>query len=244
MYSSVKRGFDVAVAAVLLVLLSPVFLLAALALKIESPTAPVFYAAPRVGKGYQIFPFFKFRSMRPGADRQLGALQTRNAYAATAAPAAQPGSPKNHASSAWLMDDHGWVSEQAFLDAVSSQIEAPFFKARNDPRITRVGRFIRNTSIDELPQLVNVLLGHMSIVGNRPLPPYEAERMTTDGAVARFEAPAGITGYWQVTERGKADGSAESRKQLDVAYARRYSLLLDLWILVKTPLAVFQQSPV
>ena len=120
----------------------------------------------------------------------------------------------------------------------------PFLKITNDPRITRIGKFIRSSSIDELPQLINVLKGDMSLVGNRPLPVYEAEHLTTDEAIYRYAAPAGITGLWQVTERGKSGVSADNRKRLDVEYAQSYSFKLDLWILFKTPVAALQQENV
>ena len=82
--------------------------------------------------------------------------------------------------------------------------ESPFVKIENDPRVTRIGRFIRKYSIDELPQLFNVLKGDMSIVGNRPLPLYEAELLTSDAYIDRFMAPSGLTGLWQVEKRGGA----------------------------------------
>ncbi|MEM9984848.1 MAG: sugar transferase, partial [Bacteroidota bacterium] len=119
-----------------------------------------------------------------------------------------------------------------------------FVKVKNDPRITAFGRFIRNTSIDELPQLFNVLRGDMSIVGNRPLPLYEAEKLTSDDWSLRFLAPAGITGWWQVKERGKSNVSEENRKKLDVEYAQNYSVWLDFKILLMTIPAVFQKVDV
>ena len=121
---------------------------------------------------------------------------------------------------------------------------ATFFKVKDDPRITRVGRILRNTSADELPQLFNVLKGDMSLVGNRPLPLYEAEKLTTNEFVERFNAPAGITGLWQVNKRGKADMSTEERINLDIVYSRDGNLFYDLKILAKTPVALFQKSDV
>jgi len=121
---------------------------------------------------------------------------------------------------------------------------AAFFKIKNDPRITRVGNFIRNTSIDELPQLWNVLKGDMSIVGNRPLPMYEAEKLTSDKYAQRFLAPAGITGLWQVEKRGKVEVSQEERLMLDNAYAQNYSLKNDLRLIIKTIPALFQKESV
>ncbi len=115
----------------------------------------------------------------------------------------------------------------------------------NDPRITKVGRILRNTSIDELPQFINVLKGDMSIVGNRPLPLYEAELLTSDQWAKRFLAPAGITGLWQVTKRGGANVmSADERKQLDIEYAENYSFWYDIKILLKTIPAMLQHENV
>lgn len=121
---------------------------------------------------------------------------------------------------------------------------AKFFKIANDPRVTRVGKFLRNTSLDELPQLFNVLKGDMSLVGNRPLPLYEAATLTTNECAERFMAPAGITGLWQIEKRGKADMSIEERIQLDISYAKKGSFIYDFWIMAKTPAALFQKSDV
>jgi lipopolysaccharide/colanic/teichoic acid biosynthesis glycosyltransferase len=119
-----------------------------------------------------------------------------------------------------------------------------FFKISNDPRITKVGKVLRNTSLDELPQLFNVLKGDMSLVGNRPLPLYEASTMTTNEFVERFMAPSGITGLWQIKKRGKSDMSVEERMNLDIAYARKSTLLYDFWIMAQTPTALLQKSDV
>jgi lipopolysaccharide/colanic/teichoic acid biosynthesis glycosyltransferase len=134
--------------------------------------------------------------------------------------------------------------EQDYQQLVEKEINQSFIKVANDPRITRVGRFLRNTSLDEIPQLFNVLQGDMSLVGNRPLPLYEAEKLTSDDWVRRFMAPAGMTGLWQVTERGKEITSEESKKKLDVVYAEQQSFWLDLKILFKTPLAALQHENV
>src|SRR5690606_671503 len=115
-----------------------------------------------------------------------------------------------------------------------------FFKLKNDPRITKVGAFIRRTSIDELPQLVNVLKGDMSIVGNRPLPVNEAQELTSDEAAKRFLAPAGITGLWQVELRGKKGQMSEAeRRKLDNDYFDNFSLLFDAKIILRTIPALF-----
>ena len=120
-----------------------------------------------------------------------------------------------------------------------------FVKIENDPRVTKVGRFIRKYSIDELPQLFNILKGDMSIVGNRPLPLYEAEKLTADSSIDRFMAPAGLTGLWQVEERGKGGNmSAEERKQLDITYGQTYSFILDMKIIFRTLTAFVQKENV
>ena len=124
----------------------------------------------------------------------------------------------------------------------SENSQAKFLKIINDPRITKVGKFLRKTSLDELPQLFNVLKGDMSLVGNRPLPLYEASSLTTNAFVPRFMAPAGITGLWQVTKRGYEKMSANERINLDILYAKKRSFLLDLKIIMLTPLALFQET--
>lgn len=241
-YETVKRGLDVFTAGIMLLLLSPVFALIALALKWENPTAPVFYSAPRVGRNYRIFPFFKFRSMRPDTDRLLSEMKHLNQY--TAAAELPESGMTDTQDGQFLFSDEGWQKESIVLAEHEGAAEKPFVKIVNDPRITRVGNFIRNTSLDELPQLWNVIRGDMSLVGNRPLPAYEAEQLTTDEAITRFMAPAGITGLWQVTERGKKGMSADSRKRLDSEYATRFSFWLDLQILIKTPVAALQKADV
>ena len=110
--------------------------------------------------------------------------------------------------------------------------------------MTKVGRFIRKTSIDELPQLFNVLRGDMSIVGNRPLPLYEAENLTSEDMAYRFMAPAGMTGLWQVTRRGEGQMLGEERIQLDVVYAKEHSFWNDVKIVLKTPFVLIQKENV
>ncbi|MEM8893541.1 MAG: sugar transferase [Bacteroidota bacterium] len=235
-----KRLFDIAVSSFLLLMLSPLFLVVAILIKLTSK-GPVFYAAPRVGTGYQIFPFYKFRSMRQNADHLLSNYKDLNQYGNTAEEVKYD---RSNDSGIILMSDAGEHDEAEHLFQKQIGAKSSFVKINNDPRVTVIGQFIRNTSIDELPQLFNVLLGHMSIVGNRPLPLYEAEQLTADESVGRFMAPAGITGLWQVTERGKANTTEESRKRLDIVYAETYDLWMDLKILFKTPLAMFQQENV
>jgi len=119
-----------------------------------------------------------------------------------------------------------------------------FFKANNDPRVTKVGALLRNTSLDEIPQLLNVLMGDMSIVGNRPLPLYEASALTTNELAERFLAPAGITGLWQIKKRGCQGMSTIERINLDIDYANKYNFMYDLWIVANTPPALIQKANV
>ena len=204
-----KRAFDVFVATTLLLMLSPLFLVVAILIKLGSK-GDVFYASKRVGTGYQIFDFIKFRSMQEGADAGLMKLANVNSYAKE--------------------------------NDKTGKKDCTFYKIKDDPRVTRIGKFIRKTSIDELPQLINVLRGEMSIVGNRPLPLYEAEKLTCDDWSKRFMAPAGLTGLWQVDKRGKDNLEAAERIRLDMNYADNYSLLLDIKIMLRTLPAMLQRD--
>lgn len=245
-----KRFFDVAFALLCLLCLLPLFAVVALLIKLES-RGPVFYYSYRVGTGYRRFRFWKFRSMRQDADQLLDNMKGLNQYqAATSLTAGTAAATVACACDgpicrARLISKSGHpVCEKQYRTQQKNSGAPAFIKIRNDPRITRVGLFLRNTSIDELPQLFNVLRGDMSIVGNRPLPIYEAEKLTTDQFAARFMAPAGITGLWQVSKRGGAGMSEDERKALDVEYAKSYSLKGDLLILLRTFPALIQQENV
>ncbi len=207
--SSAKRFFDILVSGTALLILSPILLLIALLIKLDSK-GPVFYISKRAGTGYQIFDFYKFRSMKTGADAELANLSELNKY-----------------------DKEDEASDSG----------APvFFKLKHDPRVTRIGHFLRKTSVDELPQLLNVLKGDMSLVGNRPLPLYEAELLTKDRWAQRFLAPAGITGLWQITKKGNNEMSPEERLALDIEYSETNSFWKDMGILIKTLPAAVQDE--
>ena len=240
-YNHLKRAFDISAALTDLILLSPILIIVAILIKIESK-GPIFYKSKRVGQHYKVFDFYKFRSMRTDADKLLAQMQHLNQYDNQESLEEKVNVQINNIEGEMLFSDEGWVNEDTWL--TKQEKSQPFLKITNDPRITRIGKFIRSSSIDELPQLINVLKGDMSLVGNRPLPVYEAEYLTTDEAIYRYAAPAGITGLWQVTERGKSGVTADNRKRLDVEYAQSYSFKLDLWILFKTPVAALQQENV
>ncbi len=255
-----KRVFDIFVSGIALLLLLPLFLIVAFIIKLESK-GPVFYYSKRVGTGYNVFKFYKFRSMRQGADNQLKDLKHLNQYANNKDTADLADDENieirkydlknfvclecrtnNTSCQSQLYFDGEKICEKSFLENNNNKTKTTFIKIENDPRITRMGKFIRNTSIDELPQLFNVLIGDMSIVGNRPLPMYEAEKITTDQFALRFIAPAGITGLWQVTKRGKGGAmSEEERMELDNQYAMSYSFWNDIKLILKTVPALFQK---
>jgi len=257
-----KRAFDIVTSIIAIVLLSPVFIITALAIKMESK-GPVLFKSKRVGTNYKIFDFLKFRSMYVDADKRLKEMsKTQNQYAATqendirTAPLGDEAEnlmmENGETSDMMITDDEVMlvgddfvVSEGDFNKKKNEDINNAFVKIENDPRITKVGRFIRKYSIDELPQLFNILKGDMSVVGNRPLPLYEAEKLTTDDTIDRFMAPAGLTGLWQVEERGKGGNmSAEERKQLDIQYGQTYNFSLDMKILFRTVFAFVQKENV
>ena len=259
-----KRVFDVLFAIIALILTSPIFILTAIAIRLESK-GPVIFKSKRVGANYTIFNFLKFRSMYQDAEERLKevAKEAGNQYAemskkAEKTPMSMPdfGMGGNMMISddtdmmiaddeVMLVGDDFVISETDYSKEKKEEIENAFVKIENDPRVTKVGKFIRKFSIDELPQLFNILKGDMSVVGNRPLPLYEAEKLTIDTSIDRFMAPAGLTGLWQVEERGKGGMmSAEERKQLDIKYGQTYNFWLDMKILFRTFFAFVQKENV
>ena len=258
-----KRLFDIFFSGLAIIILSPVFIITAIAIKLESP-GPVLFKSKRVGTNYTVFNFLKFRSMYSDAENRLKEVskEAGNQYAEKEEPVEEShatitaplGDEAEQAMLAMGMESDMMISDDEVMlvgdDFVVSETDfnkekEEDIKIENDPRVTKVGRFIRKYSIDELPQLFNILKGDMSIVGNRPLPLYEAEKLTIDSSIDRFMAPAGLTGLWQVEERGKGGlMSAEERKQLDITYGQTYNFMLDMKIIFRTLTAFIQKDNV
>ncbi|GAB3222993.1 sugar transferase [Spirosoma arcticum] len=251
-----KRAIDIGVSLTVLLLLSPLLLVVALLIVLDSK-GPVFYKSKRAGANYYIFNMYKFRSMKVQADRLLSDLSLDNLYAKPAdsdnddtagdnlneylcSACRQRGVSCQHP----LFDQDQPICEKLYMQ--ENEELATFMKFRNDPRITRLGTFLRNSSIDELPQLVNVLIGDMSLVGNRPLPLYEAEKLTADESVKRFAGPAGLTGIWQTKKRAKGQGPMSERERilLDIEYASTFSFKTDMYIIWKTFFSLWQKENV
>ena len=188
-YRFVKRGFDILASLMGLILLSPLFLIVAIAIKVDDPRGKVFYSQIRLGRGERPFKMFKFRSMVSNADKLMVQLTEEN------------------------------------------EVSGTMFKMREDPRVTRVGRIIRKYSIDELPQLINVVIGSMSLVGPRPPLPQEVSEYT-EYDKQRLLIKPGCTGLWQATVRNGV--GFDEMVRLDLIYVKRQSSLYDLWILLLT----------
>ena len=192
---AVKRTFDLVVSCLSLVLLSPVFLAIAVAIKLSS-RGPAIYRSVRPGMAGKPFFCFKFRTMREHAEQIQAELEPLN------------------------------------------ELSGALFKIRDDPRLTKVGRFLRRFSLDELPQLVNVVKGEMSLVGPRPLPMRDFDRLD-EWHKKRYLVLPGITGLWQVS--GRSDLDFDDLVRLDFLYLERWSIMLDLSILLKTIPAVLSR---
>ncbi len=254
-----KRIFDILVASSVLLVASPFLLLILLAIKLESK-GKVYYISKRVGR--KTFDFYKLRSMRTGSDELLKKLaKEKNQYNTEQKPENNLSDlpcprcsklPKDETCSPIMYIDTHEICDYwyNFQKTETAKNDSTFVKIVDDPRVTRVGKFIRNTSIDELPQLINVIKGDMSIVGNRPLPVYEAELLTADSLSKRFLAPAGITGLWQVELRGKGGNmSEEERMRLDNEYAEHFegdnfSFWYDIKLILRTIPALLQKDSV
>ena len=193
---ALKRALDVAVSASGLLLLAPLFIAIAIAVRLDSP-GPVLFRQKRVGADEKTFICFMFRSMRADAEDLQEPLEAMN------------------------------------------EAEGAVFKMRRDPRVTRVGGFLRRWSIDELPQLFNVLKGEMSLVGPRPLPVRNFLKMEEEDK-RRLGAVPGMTGYWQIS--GRSNLSFEDMVRLDLYYMENWSLSFDLKIILKTLGAVLRRE--
>jgi exopolysaccharide biosynthesis polyprenyl glycosylphosphotransferase len=191
----VKRLIDIVGASAALLLLSPIMIAAAIAIR-RSSEGPVIYAQERYGLNRRRFRMFKFRTMVQDAERLQASLESQN------------------------------------------EASGPVFKIANDPRVTPLGRFLRRTSIDELPQLFNVLRGDMSLVGPRPLPLRDVTRFTRTGDLRRFSMRPGVTCLWQIG--GRSGIGFDEWIRLDLQYIDRWSLVLDLVILIRTVPAVLR----
>lgn len=189
-YRTVKRLFDIVLSLAVIVLLSPLFLAIAIAIKIDDPSGPVLFCQERVGKLGEPFKMYKFRSMVTDAEARLKDLQSLN------------------------------------------EKDGPVFKIREDPRITRVGKFIRKTSIDELPQFFNVLIGDMSVVGPRPALPKEVA-LYNDYQRQRLLVKPGITCYWQ-TRRNRDTIGFDEWVDLDLLYIQKCSVWADFKLIIQT----------
>ncbi len=241
-----KRLFDIIVSFSVLLAISPLLIVVAALIRLDSKGA-IFYKSKRIGMGYKLFYMYKFRTMSTGADKLIAGMSSQNMYK-SALPEQAPDELCDTCQLAGTTCQRPLFQDNMQVCEVQVQrtrkAKAMFMKFKEDPRVTRLGKFLRNSSIDELPQLINILKGDMSFVGNRPLPPYEAEKLTTTAYARRFAAPAGLTGLWQVTKRGKPGVSDQERIQLDALYAKTYSFKTDLIILIRTVKAVFQKENV
>jgi exopolysaccharide production protein ExoY len=203
-YDIAKRALDICFSVILLILFSPVIIMVAIAIKLESEGTILADTPERVGRSGRRFKMFKFRSM------------VKNA--------------------------HNMLREDPKFAKLYSKYKKGSYKLKDDPRITKVGKFIRKYSLDELPQFFNVLRGEMSIVGPRAYYPDELEDQQkkyphTRGAVkVVLSVKPGITGYWQVT--GRSEINFDKRIQMDANYAVRQSIFYDIWIILKTPWAM------
>jgi lipopolysaccharide/colanic/teichoic acid biosynthesis glycosyltransferase len=192
---AVKRAVDVVFSLMALLVLSPLFLIVAVLMKLDSP-GPVFFVHRREQKGEKPFGCLKFRTMTVGAHHQQRELLDKN------------------------------------------ELDGPQFKLTNDPRVTRIGHWLRGTNIDELPQLINVLLGHMSLVGPRPSP-FRENQICVPWRRARLSVRPGITGLWQICRSPERDaGDFHEWIYYDILYVRNFSIWLDIKILAATLLTM------
>jgi len=199
-----KRCLDIVGSLLAILILAPLMILIAAAVKLTSP-GPAFFRQTRLGQSGKSFTFLKFRSMYAKADHAIHEAYIKR-----------------------------FIADRAESPALSG--ESQVFKLQSDPRITRVGRFIRRTSLDEIPQFFSVLIGHMSLVGPRPPVPYEFANYEIWHRRRLLAVKPGITGFWQVEGRSRV--KFDEMVRMDIAYAREWSLWMDIKILLRTPRAV------
>ena len=233
-----KRIFDLVVSSLALVVFAPVLGFIALLIKLESH-GPVLQVTRKVGRAYRIFNFYKFRttqvsSPQPNFEKvipqkenlpQTGTIRQCLSCALYERPCVFP------------LED----GKQVLCGKNQHSLKKGTIPAQRE-KITRLGKWLRRTSLDEIPQLIHVFRGEMSIVGNRPLAIDEAEELTQDEWAGRFAAPAGITGLWQVKSRFNGELNGLSRKEIDRAYAQKASLWMDIKILIMTIPALFKRT--
>jgi len=245
-----KRLFDLIVAIGGLVALSPLLLIVSAAILLESK-GNVLYVTKRIGSGGRIFDYLKFRTMREDADSESAYSSAHDNWDKYSLENLQIDFEKpcpncsqlrtNTSCSPLIFVGTNRICEYWYSVQTKEISKARFDLLNNidDPRVTKVGKILRQTGIDRLPQLINVLKGEMSIVGNLPLPIHEAEQLSIGDMSRRFLAPAGMTGLWQVLDRQRGgDISEDDRKRLDVAYSdhfigNNYSFWYDFHILLK-----------
>ena len=244
-----KRFFDITFAGIALIVLSPVFLIISLAIRLESK-GPVIYKAKRVGTNYNIFDFLKFRSMYNNADKHLKELTDLNQYKSEDDTATEPKGFSDDDLDGFLIGDDGVIlvsddfiiPEEVFASKRNSEQDQPFVKIEKDPRVTRGGRFLRKYSLDELPQLINILKGDMSFVGPRPEMLENVKSYTRElpEFKYRLRAKAGLTGYAQIA--GKYNTSPKDKLILDMMYIENYSFRTDIKLLFQTAIVLLKKD--
>ena len=234
----VKRFLDYAMASVFLLLTLPLIAAIAAAIKLSSP-GPVLFVQQRVGKGGRVFPFYKFRTMKHNSDDRVHREFSREFICGDNGIAARGSSNGHHANgnghtvhaSANGHHANGKRQRSTEQDNGARARNGKVYKLTRDPRVTAVGQFLRRTSLDELPQLLNVLRGEMSLVGPRPPVLYELEHYQ-DWHKQRLSAWPGITGLWQVS--GRSSVPFDEMVLLDLYYIEHRSTYMDLQIMAKT----------
>ena len=209
-YQILKRGLDIFVGVAALLIFAPLFVIIAIAIKLSSE-GPVLFRQERFGWQFKPFTFYKFRSMYANSDQAV-----HKAYVSR------------------LIAGHPETGNGTGNGTTAGETTR-IYKITGDPRVTPLGRLLRRTSLDELPQLWNVLRGEMSLVGPRPCIQYELEQYA-DWHTSRLDVKPGMTGLWQVTARNRV--GFDEMVKLDLAYVRERSLWLDIKILLRTPGAV------